>query len=663
MIASFKKISCLLLALLLFACALTGCQKTADPMAKSGVGSVTLDGKGRINVSVSLDIRTVQAHTDEKAYLYELLPGEDVTMLGSRAPLDEAKISSSIEFRFPLETDGSKARLFSSFVVGFEDGSFLSTDGVWIENPQALATDTRAFPWSGSPKGLAADSADDASTLGAKHVMYEIRLSEFFSGVGSFSFDGSTYTISDEQLTALDEKVDFACRAGLQVSLTVIPDSFPSYRAFAALIDYLAARYTHTEGTSLSAVFIKGTEGVNNTLLCRLTHQALRSHVANGRVYVTSTASGMTDVKTFFSTLQAQISAGGDMDWGVAVVPSISDTAPWEESADTDTLTVSNLSALSSFLFTAVGSRPDYFAVCDIAYSATDENDQAVRYAYAYRTAAKANAGMIFYREHLNDTAGLRTQSGEERRITSLFERIDSGLSSEDRLLCERTVGAAWQTSVSDLISNIDISGVANVGMGNLDENALFDFTDGSTHGFCGVGALDEPESHTSAAWDAPVLYTWINPEIGDRGGVRKVLDNASALEGASALSIQLLTQMSDTETCTAYLTIEGEKSDGTRLTYESRVEIKNSTWQTVTCQIGNFTSEADLSRPCVITLTTEPTADVDEDYVLWVKGIDLRTPSGGMGTVLPIILILACVIVGFVAVFFVYHKTTKRRR
>ena len=656
-----KKILCLFLALTMLACLLAGCQKTADPMAKSGFNTLTIDAKGRVNAIVTLDLRTVQAHAGQKAYLYELLPGEDITALASREPLDEAKVESKLQFRFPLHNGTDNTRIYSSFAVGFEDGTFLTDGGYWIENPALLAKDSRTFPWSGSPKGLAATDVDDAATLGAMHVMYEIRLSELLDGTDTISFGGESYAISNAQLSALDAKIIPACNAGMQVSLTVIPDTFPSYKAFAAVVDHLAARYTYTEGSSLTAIFIKDAESINTALLCRLANQALRSHVANGRVYVTTSITSLTEVNTFFATLSAQLSVGGKLDWGVAVVPQCSDTLPWEESADADTVTPTTLTGLSDALFTAADAHPAYFAVCGLSYSTANEDKQAASFAYAYRAAVLANAGLIFYGSHTDEANGLRTEKGDARRIVSLFSEIDTELSPENHLLCENLIGNAWTKDIASLRSRTRVSGVANVGAGGLEENILFDFTEGDTFGFTGVGSLGAPESHNSAAWDAPVLYTWINPTYENRGGVRKIFDDATVLEKASSLSVQLLTQIPDSERCTAYLRLEGLTESGARLTYESQAEIQNGTWQTVTYQIGNFIAEADLSRPCILTLTTETAEECEEEYVLWVKGMNVRTPSGGIGNTGAILLILAGVLVGFLAVFLIYRKTSKK--
>ena len=283
--------------------------------------------------------------------------------------------------------------------------------------------------------------------------------------------------------------------------------------------------------------------------------------------------------------------------------------------------------------------------------------------AYAYRAAALANAGLIFYGDHVDEVNGIRTEEGKARRIASLFSEIDTELSPENRLLCEELIGDNWTKDLASLRSRAVVSGVANVGTGGLEENILFDFTEGDTFGFTGVGSLGTPESHNSAAWDAPVLYTWINPTYENRGGVRKILSDATVLEKASSLSVQLLTQIPEGEHCTAYLRLDGLTEGGARLTYESQVEIQNGTWQTVTYQIGNFTAEADLSQPCILTLTTEPEAECEEEYVLWVKGMNVRKPSGGIGDTVALILILSGVAVGFLAVFFIYHKTGKKHK
>lgn len=654
-----KKIICLLLALMCLLCTLAGCQKSADPMAKSGFRELTVDSKNRVHATVTLDLRTVQAHTGEKARLYELRPDEDIAAATSREPLDEVRVSQTLEFRFPL-LDGDRTRLYSSFTVVFEDGTPLSTDGHYIQNPQSLAADTHEFPWAGSPKGLVIDDADDALSLGAMHAMCEISLSELIGGGDTVTLNGVSCSVSSDTLTRLDGEIGQAAARGMQVSLTLHMDTAISDGAYAALIDHLVSRSVKDGRCGLTAVFLRTLDTANIATLCRLTDLSLRSRTANGRAYVAPAVATLDEAKIFFSTLQAQLLTGGEMPWGAAVVPQC-EGFPDQEGITP--LSLSDLSPLSNFLLNTQDGAASHFAVCGLSFSSSDTDRQAASYAYAYRQAVLAKADLIFYRDHVDELAGLRAANGGARRILSVFSSIDKGLSAADRQLCSDLLGNEWNDGTADLTSRLTVRGVANVGTSGLEESPLFDFTTGECYGFEGVGVSDAPKSHHSAAWNAPVLYTWISPRYGNAGGILKCFSDGSSLKNVSSLSVQLLSQIPDVESCSAKLTLEGTASNGKRVTYTSDASIKNGTWQTVTFQIGNFVAEADLSAPIIMTLTTSSDAEIQEDYVLWVRGIDVRRPNAGMTAYLPVILIGSCLAVSFLAVFLIYRKTKYRRR
>ena len=633
-------------------------------MAKSGFRELTIDSKERVNAVVALDLRTVQAHTGETARLYELRPGEDIASITAHEPLDKARVSQTLKFRFPLNDNG-RTRLYSSFAVVFEDGSLLSTDGYYIQNPQRLAVDTRAFPWASSPKGLCVDDADDAVALGAMHAMYEITLSELMNGNESISFGGNTYSVSADVLTGLDRQIGRADALGMQVSLTLHVDLTPTHDAYAALIDHLIARYTKDGHCALTAVFLRTPDATEAATLCRLTDLALRSRTENGRVYISPIATTLDETKVFFSTMQAQLLVGGAMNWGAAVTPQYDDSAAIAEKSGIENaaLTLSDLSALSDFLLNTQTGAATWLAVCGLSFSASDTDGQAASYACAYRQSISAHADLIFYKDHVDEPAGLRDANGNARRILSLFASIDTGLSTADRQLCLDRLGEKWDSNTNDLISRQTVSGIANTGLAGLEETPLFDFTTGECYDFCGIGASGTPESHHSAFWNAPVLYTWINPRYGEAGGICKCLHDASVLKNASSTSIRLLCQIPDTEVCTVQLTLEGTTAQGERLTYRSDVEIQSGVWQTATFQIGNFIADADLSQTVVLTLTTSADTDTDEDYVLWVNSIDIRRPEKGLGTYLPVAVIGACLAIGFLAVFLIYRKTKYQRK
>lgn len=657
-----KKLACLLLSLLLPICALTGCQKSTDPMAKSGFRELTIDKKGRVNAVVTLDLRTVQAHAGETVALYELAPDEDISVVSSREPLDEAKISSTLEFRFSLD-EGGRTRLYSAYTVVFEDGTSLTSDPFYIQNPEMLAVDTRAFPWASSPKGLLVDDADDAFSLGAMHATYEVSLSDLTSGGDSFVLGGVSYPISTDALTKLDAEILDADALGMQVSLTLRVDTDTTHAAYTALIDHLVSRYTKDGHCAITAIFLQISDATNAAALCRTTSLALRSRVADSRVYVAPQTTTLDDTKVFFSTLQAQLLTGGTPEWGAAISPACSTVAAATDAVLENTaLTVSSLSDVSAFLRTTQSGAPSWFAVCGLAFDASNEDEQAASFAYAYRQSVLANADLIFYDAHTDDLAGLRDQNGEARRILSLFASIDTGLSAADRRLCEELLDD-WDANTKALISRLTVSGVANAGTIGLEETTLFDFTTGETYGFVGIGTMDEPRSNHSVTWDAPVLFTWVESLRGERGGICKRLDDATVLQNTAATSIRLLCQIPEATACTAHLRLDGTTAEGEHLTYESNVAIKNGVWQTVTFQIGNFTADADLSRPVILSLTTSSDSEADEPYVLWVNRIEVRQPTKGVYTYLPSILCVAFLTIGFLAVFLIYRKTRSRRR
>ncbi len=655
-----KKFACLLLSLLFLTTALTACEKPVDPMAKSGFRELLIDEKGNVNAVVSLDLTTVQAHDGETVSLYEIAPDEDLSAVTSREPLDEVKVSSTLKFRFPLKTDG-KTRLYSSFAVVFEDGSPLSTDAFYIQNPEALAIDTRAFPWAGSPKGLNVDDPSDAVSIGTMHAMYEVSLLELTNGIDTFSFQGGTYPISYNTLTQLEAKILRADELGMQTSLTLCMDTAITQTAYTALIDLIVSRYTKDGHCALTAIFLQVPDATNIATLCRTTAIALRSRMSEGRVFIAPQTTTIDDTKVFFSTVQAQLLAGGAMQWGAAVSPQCDPEAATTE--ENGILTVSALSDISSFLHSSKTGAPSWFSVCDISYNAESTDRQAASFAHAYRKAVQANADLIFYGSQTGTPTGLRDENGEGRRILSVFSSIDTGLSADDRRLCESLL-PDWNSNTTDLVSRLTVGGVANAGTIGLEEAPLFDFTEGAIHGFVGIGASDAPVSNHSAAWNAPVLFTWVEPAFGDRGGVSKVLSDAALLRGATSTSIGLLCQIPDASSCTAHLTLEGTTAEGERLTYESSVEIQNGTWQSVTFQIGNFTADADLSKPVVLTLTTSSdNHETDEPYALWVKSMNVRrSTESGLHAYLPIIVIAASLAVGFLATFLIYRKTGVRR-
>ena len=653
-------ILCLSFCLFLF----PACQK-ADPLAQNGIVSLLVNAKTEtVTATVTVNAKTLEAHKGETLALYELLPGETASAACEREPIATKKIGAKVSFQFDLQS-GDASRLYSTFVVRLEDGSFLSQTGRRIENPQALANDTAPFAWNSNPKGLNAQNVDDAVSLGAMHTMYELSFSTFLGDrADSFSFLGAPYSYSEAALAGLDRRIRAASDAGMQISLTVTPDEMPSLLHAAAYLDFLAARYAGGAHGTVSAFFL-ATETFHTASdaasVALLANQALRSRVASGRVYVLSPSDTLAGSKAFFTDLQTAIAQRGSFEWGAAVAPVCTDAA-WTLPMTVDTpLGVSTLEDLSTYLFSAPrAGRASYFAVTGLRFPATDPAMQAASLAYAYRASVQAKAGLIFYASQQNDLFGLSAAAGDRRPAASIFASLDTGLSTEQDAAVSELAGDAWKALSKGSPTRILKKGPASMGNSGHAEETLFDFSAGDTLGFTGVGSVTNPEIRKSAALSLPVLYTWLEPTVGNEAGVRRILSDGASLKGAMSLSVKMLSQAPEASNCRVCLSLLGTAQNGATLSYVSERTVPNGSWQTVTFQISNFVSAADLSAPCVLSVTCEPDVETDEEYVLWVRGINARYPENGSHTVLPTLLISLGAVLGFAGILVLYRHTQK---
>ena len=657
-----KRTFSFLLMITLLVCPLSACQRKTDPLAKSGFSSLTIGKKNRINAEITLDSRDLQTHAGQAIFLYELSPEEDLTALGSKEPLDSARVASNVTLSTDL-TDGDRSRLYSRFFAVFSDGTMLSTDGFWIENPQVLATNQSEFLWSGSQKGISISDPNLAVGLGSMHMMLSTSISKLTSNATeSFVFNGATYPISPDALTELDKQVLDAMQAGMQVSLTLTPDTSSRGQAV-ALIDLLTTRYSTADHGTITALFLDtdASASIRDVeLLCRTTNQAIRSRIANARVYVVSHFDTVTETKTFFSNLRLRLSLGGNINWGAAVRPVLSGQ-PWKKDT-TDLMTAQRLGELSQFLFFENNDTPaTWFAVCGISFLSENAEEQAVAFAYTYREAITAMATLIYY-DATDVNANLFDEDGKERRIASVFSNIDTALSQEDELLCQKTVGNSWTKTIAGLESRKKLTGIVSIGSAGFEEKSLFEFHDNELHGFTAINGTT-PRILNSTAWNAPVLSTWIDAKATAAGGFRTELKDGSALDGVISLSTWLLTaQAGDASHCTVRLILEGEAKNKQRLTYSADIEVAHGEWQLITFQIADFVTEADLSRPIYVSLTTTPNTMPEEDYVFYVKDLYVRTPQTGCGTLLPTLSIVACVAVSTIVILLIYRRSSRKR-
>ncbi len=681
----------LVLCLILCTLALPACKTKHDPLAPLGFSKFEIDAKGeRVHATLRLDARTLQNHAGEWIFLYELLPGETTETAKGALPIASAKISSAVDFSFDL-LDGERSRLYSTFVVGFEDGSVLSHDGYAIQNPEVLADVAAPFLWTGSPKGLLVDDVENAVSLHTSHAALELSLSTLMGGSDPFSLGGVTYTYNESALKALDGRVRTATEGGMQVSLRLLLDKTVDEKTFAALLTLLCSRYNGENGGILSAILLHANDLTPETAtdpatvsriatLCRIADLALRSHVSNGRVYVHSDLS-MTDTRAFFTALQAAISLGGAFDWGMSVLAEtpFPEFSPHHKPMSEDAITTENLGELNDLLTTSARRGAAWLSVDLAPISSESFLIQAAAYTYHYLTASLAKPSMIFYLAHCDGVGsypdnGLFHADGRSRLLSTYYATVDSGLQGSDLSGCREIWQLIWGEDVDvaaleAIRSAKRVSGSAGIGIGGIGERTLFDFGENNTHGFGAISSLSGVALRESATQGTPALMLWADSsqsalngvDVRHASGIRKTLPSGAALKDALSISAHFLAQTNSADTCTLRLTLVGVAPNGSKVIYESDTTVQSGSWQTATFQISQFVLDADLSEPVSLSLTVENGQASEEPYPLWFGSILVRTPEVSGFDPTPLILILGGAVLGCVGVLLLYRYATAR--
>lgn len=645
----------LLFLLLSLTVGLSACSGKTDPLATSSFSALRIGSDGSVTAEISLDLRTVQAHTGERICLYEFLPGEALTSAAGKTPVAEAKVASSVRMSFPL-VSGGHTGLYSIYGVGFSDGSLAGLFRV-PDNPAPGGVRDNAFPRSASRKAVANVDASVADSMQMPHFIAEVRFSDLLAASGiRFTFEDTEYAVSSAVIEGLDRQFSDAAQAGMQSSLRIIPDASVGAAQKTALIDFFAARWCVGEDAGVTAFFVDVRElsaPEEAALFCRIANHALLSRTSAGRVYLVRGDKSLSALSAFYENTAECLAAIGDIRFGAAVVPA-GDVLPWER-VDPDLTAVQNLSGLLS-AWQEAKFAPSRLAVTDLSYaSAAGEGAQtrAAAYADAYAQAASAGAGMIVFRAGDGEAETFLT-AAENAALVRLLSEMDTGISSEDLFLL-RSVSVDAAERVAALSPDCRrLSGVASAGAGSGNGSYLFDFSKGDLFGFSAVGGAADPELKSSAAWNRETLFAWLLPSA-PRTGLRKTM-SGEALAGISSLALQVSPQYANVGSCTLTLCLEGTGTDGTVLRYEASATVENNRWQTVTYNIALFTVDMDPDLPCILSVLVSPEAGAEEGsepFGFWMRGILVSAPEkeanvipfllGGAGIVLTVGLVFLC--------------------
>lgn len=282
------------------------------------------------SVQFSAILDKVPASDDGMIYLYEMKTYEDA-ISPFAAPLAAGPVSKNVAFTFDLLHKTDNTRLYSKFALAVKKGGTVTmvSTPAYITNPEALATHTKA--WSPIVK----------STQGA-------------------SVNNMVITGSGGGVTASNKVVILLAKNGTSVThpMCALPDTHPVFynycmfnAANAAGVKALAADCAYQAANSAGQDFIIGnevSERVWNYMpfvdwklyvreyarAFRVAYTAIKSENANAKVYFSIGQNWdrnrpvshqeyyeFIDAKDFVDLFNAEIMAGGNIDWSVAIHP------------------------------------------------------------------------------------------------------------------------------------------------------------------------------------------------------------------------------------------------------------------------------------------------------------------------------------------------------
>lgn len=327
-------------------------------------------------------------------------------------PLATVTGSGKITLKAPLGMNTAGCLINKKLIVGIKNGSGYSpvTKGMYITNPEAAATNTRAFPTTSTKKGLQVNPymPEDAAELGVKHSVVNVVLNNIpcQSGGISYNYNGKIWHMDMGYIYSLDQIFAQQAANGSVISaillmqwdsewsdLIIASGRTPGHSFYglnaetkaareqlAAIFSFLAERYS---GSSYNVVnWILGNEvddytdynwcgniGLNEYAAYyahafRLLYNSTKSKYSNARVYISLDHvwnyprnygfKGMELFNAFVAELQAE----GDINWNIAFHPYPNPiTSPnfWK-----NTQGVSNSSSSAIFTMLNLRSLTDY---------------------------------------------------------------------------------------------------------------------------------------------------------------------------------------------------------------------------------------------------------------------------------------------------------------
>ncbi len=697
----------------------------------------------------------------QKLYLMALEPGDTTETLSGRQPVAESGMNTSPKFSLPIYADGNlqaHSRLHCAFAVAVYnktlDSYVLLTSPVYVSNVADLAENTADFPEAASIKGLHATVCSDASYLGIAHAVVELDpsvliLDGYSESAVTYVYDGQTYYLDRSALEALDKQVTEYTAQGaivyLRLRMRTAPEKANSLvsclyavsegsnkaRAYgiwmdddqsaslmAGFLDFITARYTDPAGTHgfCGALIIGRSVNEANSnnyvgamefdkyvsryqALVRLAHSTLKSHYANGRVYVSvsnnladiNSLSAKTDWTTnaFLEQFNIESVYSGSFDWHVAISAYAYGSGSADPTWSDDNASALKLSPAHFSDFGWIADPEHYFdgnrrhtIISDFEVApGQSQQEQAASYAYAYYKALEnGHVDALIYSAH-TDAQSLIKGSGlwatdnkgqmtERRALYNVFMTIDTKDTSQLDAIGISSMIPGWSSLYSaqsakaatrHFVTGADVSGAPS-----SKSRTLFSFTDGTTCSFTPDGSVSYLELSKDATLGWPVLAAHLDrTQSQTYMGISNTVLQGSEIKGIKTLALTMCADVDSESPVSVKLRLV-KKGTSTisagdeTVVYEEVTEILPNTWQVVYFDISDFTSLTDGDDPITVSIQLKvPELAEDGSCTLLVDRVDMYGNFGVQFHEWIIIVVSVIAVLALIAglVYLLYRK------
>lgn len=422
-----------------------------------------------------------------------------------------------------------------------KDGAFLpiSQPG-YITNPEVIAKYSPSFGNTTSKKGLLVDPdklrTSELDDLGVKHAAYNIPLSRILGNTSNayyptvyYTYNGRSYAFNGQIIAEYDYIFTTLTNKGITTTAIILNDIHPGYMelihpkarsggrapyyAFnatdadgteyiAAIGSFLANRYSGSGhgkvmnwviGNEINArrewnyIEYMDTENYVDEYAraFRILYNAIVSVNGNARVYISLDqqwgkslySNNGYSSKEILDEFNRNITAGGNIDWGVAYHPynyPLTSAKAWStsgkagsyvlESETTPVITIKNIHVLTDYLqkeeYLTDAGEVRHVILSEMGYTSSAGQDlQSASFVYAYKVIESNRYidSMLFSRETDAESEvaqglalGINTLGGGRKSIYNAFKYVDTAESAKYTDFALRVIGiGSWSEVIS----------------------------------------------------------------------------------------------------------------------------------------------------------------------------------------------------------------------